>query len=105
MDFCKNVRKHWNIIFSKEILSGMTQKKQMLLFPQDGVVLYEKDAENWINGHSLMDRKERILLRWARDKSGKTGYVIKHVYDLGTITASDEYIRYLATGETPNRRV
>lgn len=72
MDFCKNVRKHWNIIFSKEILSGMTQKKQMLLFPQDGVVLYEKDAENWINGHSLMDRKERILFRWARDKSGKT---------------------------------
>ena len=92
MDYCRFLNKYKSKVLSKQFLGKMMQRIPMIYFPRTNELLEGYKAQEWIDTHYLDDATERILLHWIKDKKGNSGYVIKHVFDLGTMTISDDVI-------------
>lgn len=92
MDYCRYINKYADKVLSVQFFEKMRQKIPMIYFPKTNELLEGKQAHEWIDTHYLDDATERILLHWIKDKKGNSGYVIKHVFDLGTMTISDDVI-------------
>lgn len=92
MDYCRYINKYADKVLSTQFLEKMRQKIPMIYFPKTDELLEGYQAQEWIDAHYLDDATERILLHWIKDKKGNNGYVIKHVFDLGTMTISDDVI-------------
>lgn len=93
MDYCRYVNKYTNKILSTQFLEKMRQKIPMIYFLRTDELLEGYKAQEWIDTHYLEDMTERILFHWIKDKNGNSGYVIKHVFDVGNLTVPDEWIK------------
>ena len=98
--WCRFANKYKDKLFSKQILENMMQKKKMIYFPKTDEWLVDVDSEEWINENCFTDNTtERILLHWTRGRNGIDGYVIKHIFDLGHLLVSMEWIEQEANDE------
>ena len=64
----------------------------MIYFPRTDELLEGYKAQEWIDSHYLDDATERILFHWTKDRNGNSGYVIKHIFDVGNLLVSMEWI-------------
>ena len=92
MDYCRFLNKYKSKVLSKQFLGKMMQRIPMIYFPRTDELLEGYKAQEWIDTPYIDDATERILFHWTKDKNKNSGYVIKHIFDVGNLLVSTEWI-------------